>query len=237
MVVDDATGLVRSDRRFSEAQDYAIRKASCYTTVMCHVVSGAADALALKNPLSKYDYPELICRTYWNGEFFYDDITRPPYISGDACILPFWAGAVEHPKTRFQEVLQKLDQAGITRPLPARYGAQEGAKRPMIWIDRINPWQRDAVWTCLGLQYLEVLRRYEKERYQFDLRALKATVERLGCFPEVLAAEPVDLYQNTFYRSESAMLWAADLLEMPVHKKAEQSEPRSVRSFVTKPSP
>jgi hypothetical protein len=227
IVVDEKTGLVRTDRRFSEAQDYAIRKASCYSTVMCHVASRAADALLLKNPLSRYDYPSLIRRHYWNGEFFYDDITKPPYISGDACITPFWADAVTDPKADFEKVLRRLDDVGITRPIPARYCAQDGANRPMIWMDRINPWQRDAVWMCLGVQYLEVLSKFNPERYLFDLRSLEVTVERLGCFPEVLSKDTLDLYRSPLYCSEDAMIWAADLLRMLKKTKGKKETRRS----------
>jgi hypothetical protein len=220
-VVHKKTGLVRTDRRFSEAQDYADRKGSCYSTVMCHLVSRAADALQLQNPLAKYDYPALIRGAFWNGEYFYDDLQKRPYLTGDACILPFWADAVPQAQSAFPIVSHRMDEAGLTSPSPLRYGTRQGPKRPMIWLDRVNPWQRNAVWTCLGVQYLEVLKRFDVPRYLLELSRLEALVERLHCFPEVLEPTTLTLFESAFYRSEDSMLWAADLLAMLVERDAD----------------
>ena len=233
--VDPRTGIVRSNRRFSEAQDYADRRGSCYSTVMCFTASCAADRLSLRNPLAQFDYPNIIQRNFWNGEYFYDDLSKKPYITGDACIMPFWAGVTERPEKLFPIVRERLDDAGLTRPVPLRYGAARGPRRPMIWLDKVNPWQRNAVWTCLGLQYLEVLRRLDPMRYPAALAQLEQTVETLGCFPEVIDPDTGGLYASAVYRAEDSMLWAADLLSLlearDAQRKNARSEPPSIPSY------
>ena len=181
---------------------------------MCHIASRAAEALSLKNPLASFDYAEIVHRVYWNGEYYYDDVSKRPYITGDSCLAPFWAEIAKHPTRTFPRVFRRMDDAGLTRPLPLRYGAARGPRRSMIWLDKINPWQRNAVWTCLGMQYLEVLRRLDPQRYEASLAQLEHTVASLGCFPEVIDPDTGDLYRNAVYRSEDSMLWAADLLAM-----------------------
>ena len=213
-VLEPETGLVRCDRRFSEAQDYAVRSASCYTASMCHLLSRSADSLGLDNPLTRYDFQSLIHRTYWNGTYYLDDRSGKTYVSGDACIAPFWTDAARAPDEQLPSVLEALDDAGITAPLPARYGAGTMEGREMIWMDRVNPWQRDAVWTCLGLQFLQVIERHAQERYRRELARYEAFIQRIGCFPEVLFARNLALFRSRTYQSETAMLWAADLWRM-----------------------
>jgi len=78
----------------------------------------------------------------------------------------------------------------------------------MIPLDPLNPWQRDAVWTCLGLHLLETLERLQPERLPRELTRYVATVERLGCFPEVIDPTSLELFRSPFYLSEDSMLWA-----------------------------
>lgn len=214
-VVDTSTGSVRQDRFFSEAQDYTKRASSCYSTVMCHLTRRAADALDLENPLAPYDYREIIEDRYWNGDHFWDDAARRPYVSGDACVTPFFADAVPSPEARFQRVLARMDEEGLTWPYLARYGNTAEKNRPMIRLERFHKWQRNTVWPCLGLQLLEVLRRFDKNRYRHELAKYESLVETLGCFPEVLVPDPDPrLFAGPFYKSDDSMLWAADLLYM-----------------------
>lgn len=216
-VVDPGTGLVRSGAHFSEAQDYVVRSSSCYSNVMCFVAQRSIDALGLSNPLSGFDYPALIRERYFAGEHFYDDEKRRDYVSGDASILPFWSGLFgwdEDAAGIFARVLRTLDAEGIGSPLPARYGNTARKNRDMIFIERFNRWQRDAVWTCLGIHLLETLERLDPDRFAFELRRYEELVEEMGCFPEVLDAQTKALFSGPFYKAEDSMLWAANLWRM-----------------------
>ena len=213
-VIDKSTGLARANRYFSEAQDFSKRTSSCYTNAMCHLVAQCAMKLGLSNPLGRYDYKQLLRDHFWNGDHYYDDLMHWPYISGDACITPFLVDAVDDAEARFAKVLRRMDLARLTKPFPARYGNTPKKNRPMIRIERFNPWQRDTIWTCLGLQLLGVMERYTPERYARELARYERLVEAFRCFPELLTADGTRFYTGPFYMADDSMIWAADLLCM-----------------------
>lgn len=213
-VIDPKTGLVRSNRHFSEAQDFSKRTSSCYSNAMCHLLKQCARKLALDNPMAHYDYTSLILDNFWNGDHFYDDLMHWPYISGDACITPFLVNAIDDAKSRFSKVLKRMDEARLTKPFLARYGNTSKKIRPMIRIERFNQWQRDTIWTCLGLQLLSVLERYAPERYDKELSRYEGLVDEFRCFPELLTADGTRFFRGPFYMADDSMLWAADLLYM-----------------------
>jgi hypothetical protein len=214
-VLDRRLGLVRPDLHVSEAQDFALRSSSCYSNAICFLLSRALDRLHLPNPLAGYDYPALILARYWDGDRFLDDARRPSYTSGDANLLPFcvglFAGEPALERRLFRRALARLDADGLNDPLPTRYGIGHSPERRMIPLDPLNPWQRDAVWTCLGIHLLEALARLEPERLGREVARYAAVVERLACFPEVIDPVSGELFRSTFYLSEDSMLWAAGL--------------------------
>jgi hypothetical protein len=217
LVLDARTGLVRRGVRFSEAQDYAVRDSSCYSNSLLYLLQRSLEALGLPNPLEGYDYRALIVERFWDRDHSFDDQSRREYPSGDAQVLPFWTGLFDrdlHGRARLDTLLQWMDDEGLNRPLPCRYGVSRSAGRQMHVLHWLNPWQGDTVWTCLGLQLLEVLRDFEHPRFPVELGRYRALVERVGCFPEVLDGESAELYEGPFYKSEDSMLWAANLWSM-----------------------
>jgi hypothetical protein len=214
LVLDPATGLVRRGGRFSEAQDYAVRDSSCYSNCLCHLLQRSLDGLGLPNPLERYDYRALVIGRFWAGDHFLDDQSRREYPSGDAQVLPFWSGILERDepgRARLDTVLRWMDDQGLNRPLPCRYGVSGSAGPRMTALHWLNPWQGDTVWTCLGMHLLEVLRAFEHPRFPVELERYRALVEREGCFPEVLDGERGEPYRGSLYMSEDSMLWAANL--------------------------
>ncbi|MBU1973843.1 MAG: hypothetical protein KKH52_00440, partial [Nanoarchaeota archaeon] len=92
-VVDPETGLVNL-KHFSSMKDMSVRKSSCYDN--CQVAMLAKDLTSMKlfNPFKKYNYPQLIKDHFWNGNYFFDDITRKDYVAGDANLFPFIFGII-----------------------------------------------------------------------------------------------------------------------------------------------
>jgi hypothetical protein len=159
----------------------------------------------------------LIRENFFAGDFFYNDMNCGDYVSGDAAILPFWCGVFsdEPEETQiFDRVLQKLDKEGINSPLPSRYGNSHKKTTRTLIIENFNKWQRDTVWTCLGIHLLEVLRMYGHERYAIELEAYRKMISRFNCFPEVIDSKKNRLYSGPLYKSEDSMLWAANIWQM-----------------------
>lgn len=216
VVVDPQTGLVRRNVLFSEAQDNAIRDSSCYSNAACFLARRSLQDLGIRNPLAPFDYREIL-EGFWEKDHFVDDMRRPPFPSGDAQILPFWCGALGSAgamSDRLDTVLAWMDDHGLNTPLPSRYGNGPHPGRRMHLVHRINPWQAGAVWTCLGLHLLEVLRDAHHPRFPSELERFRAMVERERCFPEVLDAETGSLFCSSVVLSEDSMLWAANLWQM-----------------------
>lgn len=217
LVIDPESGLVKRGVCFSEAQDYAVRDSSCYSTSVCYLLQQQLDALALPNPLARYDYRALILDRLWEHDHFLDDLSRPAWPSGDAQVLPFWTGLLGRDRAarqRLDTVLRWMDDQGLNAPLPCRYGIAGMTARRMHVLHWLNPWQRDTVWTCLGLHFLEVLRDFAHPRFSAELEPYRRLVERLGCFPEILEPEQAGLYEGALVISEDSMLWAANLWNM-----------------------
>jgi len=219
IVIDPKTGFVRRGVHFSEARDYSRRDSSCYSNVMCHVLSLALDRLGLPNPLSRYDYATLIPDAFLRAGRFLDDARGPGTLSGDANILPFWSGLLGHgedARALFERIVAQMDADGFNTPLPSRYGVSDASPGDgAILLDRLNPWQRDAVWPCLGLHLAEALRDYGlRSRLSEALAAFRRLVELHRCFPEVVDARSGDLFRSSVYCSEDSMIWAANLLRL-----------------------
>jgi hypothetical protein len=239
LVLDERTGMVRRGEHFSEAQDYSVRDSSCYSNCACSLLSRSLKALGLANPLEQYDYRALLEEYYWAGDHFLDDRSGGEHPSGDAQLLPFWAGLIDHDqagRARLDAVLRWMDQQGLNRPLPSRYGVSRSTGRQMHFLHWLNPWQGDTVWTCLGLHLLEVLRDFGHPRYPAELERYRALVERLGCFPEVLDAGSADLFEGSLYMSEDSMLWAANLWSLLVPQVNEPGWPRGRTSSPPRPA-
>jgi hypothetical protein len=223
LVADPRTGLVRRNTLFSEAQDNAVRDSSCYSNAACFLARESLQELGLRNPLARFDYRALL-EAFWDRDHFVDDLRRPSFPSGDAQIMPFWCGALG--AERLDTVLTWMDARRLNDPLPARYGDGPSPGRRMHVVHRLNPWQASAVWTCLGLQLLEVLRGARHPRFLVELGRFRALVERERCFPEVLEAETGALFASPVLLSEDSMLWAANLWELLRSARTRREQPR-----------
>ena len=232
LVVHPDDGMVKADVHFSEAQDYLRRSGSCYTTCCAFIVQQALNRLNLPNPLRSHDYPTILKTHYYNSPlgFFYDDMSKRSFISGDANILPFWCGAVSRaPFANVDDilnpVLDNMQQAQLNSPYPTRY--RNGTEKlPSLRLDHFNPWQTRSVWTCLGIHFLEMLHQYAPARFSKEMMRFVGLIDKLRCFPEVVSHRTETLYSYPLYVSETSMLWAANLLNLL------QDNPRVVHEHI-----
>jgi len=225
LVIDPHTGLVRRKLHYSEAQDYALRDSSCYSNSMCALLQRSLASLGLRNPLADADRAGLIERHFWRGDHYADDLAMPDHPSGDAQLMPFWTGVVRPDpagRNRLELVLRWMDDRGLNSPFPSRYGVRTSDRRPMHPLHVFNPWQRDTVWTCLGLHLIEVLRDFSHPRFYKEVEAYRVMVERLACFPEVIHSRTANLHTGPLIRAEDSMLWAAGLWSILVSMKTSQ---------------
>ena len=217
-VLDPATGLVRSDRRFSSHRDTVVTGGNAYANAM---------VVALDRNLRETGWwpspvpdgaADRFVAAFWRGDRF---VERPDaeLVTGDALVFPFWLGAV--PDTLgLRPALETARRAGLASPLPLRYVARRdpAAEDPVQRLF-VPDYQGTAIWTSLGAIYLQLLDRVDPPAARAMLTAYAELIERDGTVWEVLRD---DLHPYVgrlgLFRADEAMLWSAillDLLERP----------------------
>jgi hypothetical protein len=196
-------------------KDFSIRKSSCYDNALVALLAKDLKAMRLKNPFEKYDYPSLLKKHFWNGRFFYDDLTKQDYVAGDANVFPFVLGIIQD-EEMLKSALGEVQKAGLDQPLPLKYTNEE-AKARFIWQEIfMRGYERDAVWTHMGPLYIKLLKKVDPEKAEEQKRRYREMIERQGNYPEVLMIEKGEarLFHTPFYFCDQGMLWAANYLRL-----------------------
>ncbi|MDP3734575.1 MAG: hypothetical protein Q8R37_05085 [Nanoarchaeota archaeon] len=211
-VISPNTGLVNPEKKFSSIKDFAVRKSSCYDNCMVGLLSQDLTKLRLYNPFKDYDYPDLIKRHFWNGKYFYDDLTKQDYVAGDANVFPFVLGMCTD-KEMLQSALTAIADAELDVPLPLKYTAERKNVK-FIWQEVfLKDYESDAIWTHLGPLYIRLLQQVNKEKALTLKNNYKKKIEKHKNYLEVFSA-PGQPYRSAFYSSDRGMLWAANYLTL-----------------------
>jgi len=210
--IDKNVGLVKPDLHVSSIKDFAVRKSSCYDNCMAALLSKDLASMKLDNPFKKYDYGSLIKRNFWNGEFFYDDLTKKKYVSGDANIFPFLFGVISDQKM-IESALNKIHEEGLDEPLPLKYTSGRKNIR-FIWQEIfLRNYESDAVWMHMGLLYVKLLDQTDQQRAAYYKHKYKENIEKHRNFLEVFNAKEKP-FSTPFYYCDRGMLWAANYLTL-----------------------
>ena len=209
--IDPQTGLVQPHLHVSSMKDQAIRKSSCYDNCLVGLLAQEAALLKLENPFQKYDYPNLILRHFWNGSFFYDDLSKKEYVAGDANLFPFLLGLVKD-SNMLSLALKSIQQAGLDQPFPLKYTAgREGIHFiPQEIVTR--DYESNAVWTHMGPLFIAVVHSLDPQKAEEYHEQYRQWIEQYGNYLEVFTAEGKP-YRSPFYSCDSGMLWAANYLK------------------------
>ncbi len=208
-VINKSTGLVKPFH-FSSIKDFAIRKSSSYDNCMLALLSKSLTALNLHNPLQQFDYQSLIKDNFWNGTFFYDDLTKQPYVAADANIFPFY---VMNNKSMLNSALKEIQNAQLDQPLPVKY-TTKSANIKFIWQERLmRNYERDAIWTHMGPLYIKLIKRISPNEAKDLTQKYTQLIETYKNYPEVLDSNG-NPFIRPFYHSDQGMLWAANYLTL-----------------------
>ncbi len=211
-VINPHTGLVKPDIHFSSIKDFAVRKSSCYDNCMVALLAKDLKGMKLENPFEKFSYPELIKRHFWNGEYFYDDLTGQKYVAGDANLFPFALGIIAN-KDMIQSALTKVHEAGLDEPFPLKYTAGR-EKINFIWQENfLRNYESNALWMHLGPLYVKLLQQIDQEQAKGYKEKYTELIEKHHNFLEVFdtTGKP---FHTPFYNCDSGMLWAANYLTL-----------------------
>ncbi len=234
MVVDPATGLARSDRKFSAHRDTVLNRSNAYANTMVALLAKTiAETGWFASPFERYfdgEYGRLLLEHFWVRDHFRDALGDDT-VSGEANIWPFYAGIIGEPEV-VTPALAYLHGNGFCDPYPLRY---ETSRRPEreVWLTRhlLPDYQGSTVWTSLGSMYLQVLRTVDPALAATETARYVEWIERDGTFWEVMDARGRNWVSPRWLNiGEESMLWSAiflDALEDPDRAPAYLSEPVS----------
>ncbi len=217
-VIEEETGLVRKNRRFSSMKDYSIRSSSCYDNSMVAMLKSAIEKLGLDNPFEDYDYGELLAENFWKGDRFIDDLSGTLLATGDAQVFPFYSGAVRD-KGKWKSCFSTIRKLNLDKPFPLRYSSSSRKEHDMIWLEwLVKGWERDTVWPMLAVPFFVVLERFNSPRLDSYMRQYKEIVEKHSSLLEVFTREG-EPFKTFFYCADEGMLWAAAFLDIYRRRK------------------
>ncbi len=99
-VVDPATGLVRSDRKFSAHRDTVVNRSNAYGNTMVALLAKTIEETGwFASPFERHfegDYGRLLVDHFWADDHFRDALGDET-VSGEANVWPFYTGVVTRP--------------------------------------------------------------------------------------------------------------------------------------------
>jgi hypothetical protein len=217
-VVDQRTGLVRSDRTYSAHRDTVVNRSNAYgNTMVALLAKTIAETGWFESPFERHfegAYGRLLVDHFWADDHFRDAIGDDT-VSGEANVWPFFTGIISDP-TMVGSALRFLDANGFCDPYPLRY---ETARRPEreVWVTRhlLPDYQGSTVWTSLGAIYLGLLCSVDPSKAATETARYVEWIERDGTFWEVLDANGRKWVSPRWLTiSEESMLWSAIFLDV-----------------------
>jgi hypothetical protein len=216
-VVDPATGLARSDRKFSAHRDTVVNRSNAYGNTMVALLAKTIEETGwFASPFEAHfegDYGQLLLEYFWVDDHFRDSLDDEA-VSGEANIWPFYTGVIGDPGL-VTTALAYLDRNGFCDPYPLRY---ETCRRPEreVWLTRhvLPDYQGSTVWTSLGAMYLQVLRSVDPTLAVIETARYVEWIERDGTFWEVMDARGQNWVSPRWIMiGEESMLWSAIFLD------------------------
>ncbi|MBI4151695.1 hypothetical protein HY496_01885 [Candidatus Woesearchaeota archaeon] len=210
--INPVTGLVQPDLQVSSMKDFAVRKSSCYDNCMVGMLAADLEQLKLVSPFEKYNYPALLQEHFWNGSFFYDDLTKKGYVAGDANLFPFITGLIRDEEI-LHAAIQAIEGAGLAEPFPLRYTSSRRHVH-FVWQEKLMPnYESDTVWAHMGPLYIKLLQHVDKDKAALYRQRYTEMIEKAGNYLEVYTKEGLP-YKTPLYTCDQGLLWAANYLTL-----------------------
>ena len=207
-VLDPATGLVRTDRRFSSHRDTVVTASNAYANAMVALLDRVLREKGWFATPVPAGAVERFRAAFWRGDRVVE-ATGGSLVTGDATVFPFWVDVLTD-ATELAAALAAARAAGLTSPLPLRYVARR-ERRAEDPVQRlfVPDYQGTAIWSSLGAIYLQLLDRVDPAAVDGPLARYVEHIEREGTVWEVLA-DDLRPYVGRLgiFRADEAMLWS-----------------------------
>lgn len=204
------------NNNFSGMRDHIKAQKSCYDMIMACMLCDEVDRInnlfgkeIIINILKKYDLKNKLIETYWNKEYFIDNLSDD-YCSGHANTYPYFLEVITD-KKMLKKSIESIKKYRLDIPLPLKYGFSKNTR--FLWYDIFaHDWEKDTSWTMLGLAYIDMVSKIDKKQAKIYLDKYTQLIDKYKCFIEVYnEKEP---YKSLFFTSDDSMLWASIYLNL-----------------------
>lgn len=209
---DKNTSMVRGDKDFSSMKDESIRSSSTYDNVMLAMLSSDLDIIGLNNPFKNFDIKNKIEQELWNGEYFYDDMSKREIVTGDSNVFPFWTGVFSD-KDKMRSCISHIRSSGLDTPFPLKYDSVHQNIKMNIVSLFVDGYERDSIWMHMGPIYIELVKKVDKKLASRYINKYTNVIEDNRNYFEVFDSKGKP-FKSPFYYSDEGMLWAANYLAL-----------------------
>ena len=212
-IFDQNTSLIRKDKFFSSAKDYALRPSPTYSNSLLFMLQQDLAKLKLFNPFHEYDIRSEIWRNLWTGEFFYEDLNKHHAVTGDANIFPFWCGVFSS-KEIFASCFTHMQNSHLTKPFPLKYNSSRAKCSKMHLLERFaGDYERDSIFMHISMCFMDVLKKYDKKLFKEYSKTYGQIIKHHKNFLEIYNREGKP-FKNFFYITDESMIWASKYLAL-----------------------
>lgn len=210
-LIDPSTGLVKEKLTLSSIKDHYKRKSCVYDNAHVALLSKQLKELHISSPLSKHNYKKILKSTFWNDSYFEED-KESKRVSADANLFPYYLELFQE-KEMLKQSIEAIQQEGLDKPFPLKYTKARNKNQELFIAKVIPNYEGNTIWMHLGLLYLTLLAKVDKEKTKYHLEQYKKLIETHKTFLEVY--HPQGKPFSTFlYNTDEAMLWAAIYLDL-----------------------
>ncbi|MFT7615583.1 MAG: hypothetical protein ACI8Y7_000397 [Candidatus Woesearchaeota archaeon] len=208
IVYDSKTQLVKKHGHFSSMRDHYVRESACYDNCMVFMLAHDLESLKWKSPFTSEKIKKAIITSFYNGNYFINDLSGDKELTGDAQVFPFYCG-VTSDQTQFDSCMNALDDAGLTSPFPLKYAAKRNKKRELFFPSLAAPnFEGTTIWLHLGLCYVDVCKELDFMRYKSALDQYARLMRTYTNFLELYAPDGKP-YHTLLYQTDESMLWVS----------------------------
>ena len=134
-------------------------------------------------------------------------------MTGDANTFPFWCDVTDSKKV-FGLAMESMEKAGLTKPFPLKYTTDPKKIHKMHLIEIFaGDYERDAIWMHLGLCFLDVVKKYDENRFGHYIEQYEKLIKKHKTFLEVYDKKGRP-FRTRLYITDESMLWAAKYLHL-----------------------
>lgn len=209
-VWDSKSKLIRTGARLSSMRDYALRESSCYDNCMLAMLAGDAEHFKIcPKDWKGVKWKSVIREAFWTGKYFRTDLSSSRAVTSDSNIAPFISGVFDD-SSMLLKCVNALRARELDLFFPLKYVSPYVHERMSRLEFFVPQWERSALWSHIGLQYIRLVKGLNPELARDCLQRYCSVLHRDGTLFECYFENGAP-YRSFWYMADEGMLWVANL--------------------------